>query len=117
MDAKEVEENLRACGRIQCQYHVKYKHEADFICCPYEEKIVDDLVLKVCIFDNLSSEEVTISNIYQEHLVVDKKFGNEYFFVRKHPETRHSECQESKVVMDNLFLMEIPVMVVNKIFL
>jgi hypothetical protein len=60
MDAEEVEENLRACGRIQSQYHVKSEHEEDFICCPYEEKIVDDLVLEVCIFDNLSSEEVLI---------------------------------------------------------
>jgi hypothetical protein len=58
---------------------------------------VDDLVLEAGIFDSLASEEVTISNIDQEHLVVDKHFGNEYFVVRKHPETRHSECQESKV--------------------
>jgi hypothetical protein len=31
MDVEEVEENLRACGRIQSQYHVNSEHEADFI--------------------------------------------------------------------------------------
>jgi hypothetical protein len=97
MDVEEVEENLRACGRIQSQHHVSSEHEADFICCPYEEKIVDYLVLKACIFNNLSSEEATVSNIDQEQLVVDKHFDNEYLVVREHPETRHSECQESKV--------------------
>jgi hypothetical protein len=58
---------------------------------------VDDLVLEACIFDNLSSEEVIVSNIDQEQLVVDKDFGNEYFAIREHHETRHFECQESKV--------------------
>jgi hypothetical protein len=92
-----VEENLQFCGRILSQHHVNSKHDIDFICFPYEEKIVDDFVLKASIFDNLASEEVTVSNIDQEHLVVDKKFGNEYFVVRKNPKKRHYECQVSKV--------------------
>ena len=66
MDAEEVEENLRACGRILSQHHVNYEHEEDFICCPYEENIVDYLVLKAWIFNNLSSEEATVSKIHQE---------------------------------------------------
>jgi hypothetical protein len=97
MDVEEVEENLRYCGRIQSRHHVNSEHEADFIYYPYEEKIVDDLVLKEYIFDNLSSGEVIVSNIYQEQLVVDKHFDNEYFVLREHPETRHFECHESKV--------------------
>ena len=92
-----MEENLQFCGRILSQHHVNSEHEADFICCPYEEKIVDDLVLEAGIFDSLASEGVIISNIDQEQLVVDKHFGSEYFVVRGHPKTRHSECQESKV--------------------
>jgi hypothetical protein len=30
MDTEEVEENLRACGRIQIQYHVNSEHEISF---------------------------------------------------------------------------------------
>ena len=36
MDAEEVEENLRACGRIQSQYHLNSERKAVFTCCPYE---------------------------------------------------------------------------------
>jgi hypothetical protein len=58
---------------------------------------VDYLVLKACIFNILSSEEATISNIDQEHLVVEKHFDNEYLTIKEHPKTRHSKFQESKV--------------------
>jgi hypothetical protein len=57
---------------------------------------VDDLVFKAGIFDSLASEEVIVSSIDQEHLDVDKHFGNEYFAIKNHHETRHSKCQESK---------------------
>jgi hypothetical protein len=97
MDDEEVKENLQACGKILSQHHVNSEHEAYFICRPYEEKTVDDLVLEEGIFDSLASEEVTISSIDQEHLIVDKHFGNEYFVVRKNHEPRHYECKESKV--------------------
>jgi hypothetical protein len=65
MDAEEVEEKLRACGRILSQHHVNYEHEAYFICFPYEENIVDDLVLEegIFIFDSLAFEEVSVSSI------------------------------------------------------
>jgi hypothetical protein len=111
MDAEELEENLRACGMIQSQYHVNSEHETGFTCCPYEGKTVDDFFLEAGILDNLVYEEVTVSNIDQVLFVVDKHFGDECFASREHPEKRCSECQESKVCMN------IPVMVMNKIFL
>jgi hypothetical protein len=62
---------------------------------------VDDFVLEAGILDNLVSEEVTVSNIDQELFVVDKHFGDECFAGREHPETRRSECQESKVCYEH----------------
>jgi hypothetical protein len=69
----------------------------DFICCSYEEETVDDFVLETNIFDSLVFDEVIVSNIEQEHLVVDKHFDDEHFVDREHLETKHFECQESKV--------------------
>ena len=71
--------------------------KAYFICCSYQEETVDDFVLEADIFDNLASDEVTVSNIEQEHLVVDKHFDDEHFVDREHIETKHYECLDSKV--------------------
>jgi hypothetical protein len=51
MDVEEVEENLRACGRIQIQYHLNSKYKAVFSCCPYEGKVVDDFIFESCIIE------------------------------------------------------------------
>jgi hypothetical protein len=68
----------------------------DFICCSYEEEIVDDFVLEANIFDNLASDEVIVSNIEQEQFVVDKQFDDEHFVDREHLETKHSEMSRVK---------------------
>jgi hypothetical protein len=51
MDDEEVEENLRACGKIQSQYHLNSKCKAVFTCCPYEEKTVDNFVFDTGIYE------------------------------------------------------------------
>jgi len=77
---------------------------------------VDDLVLKAGIVDSLTFEEVTVSSIDQEQLIVDKNFGNEYFVVEIIMKQDILNVKSQRFFMDNLFLMEIPVMVINIIF-
>ena len=84
---------------------------------PKKKSKVSDLFLEACIFDNLSFGEVTVSNIDQEQIVVDKHFGSEYFVVESILKQDIQNVKSQRFVMDNLFLMEITVMVMNIIFL
>ena len=63
MDVEEVEENLRACARIQGQYHINFEHEGGFTCCPYEGKTVDDFVFETSINEQPCLDE---NHVYEQ---------------------------------------------------
>jgi hypothetical protein len=63
MDTGEVMENLRACGRIQSQYHLNYERKAVFTYCPYEEKMVDNFVFDVGIHEQPCLDE---NHVYEQ---------------------------------------------------
>jgi hypothetical protein len=63
MYAKEVEENLRACGRIQSQYHLNSRHKAIFTCYPYEEKTMDNFFFNTGIHEHPCHDE---NHVYEQ---------------------------------------------------
>jgi hypothetical protein len=63
MDAGEVEENLRACGRIKSQYHLNSERKAIFTFCPYEEKRVVNFVFNTVIHEQPYPDE---NHVYEQ---------------------------------------------------
>jgi hypothetical protein len=77
MDVEEVDENLRACGRIQSQYHLNSERKAIFTCRPYEEKIVDNFVFDAGTHEQPCLDE---NHVYEQlEAVVTTVPENGYF--------------------------------------
>jgi hypothetical protein len=63
MDVGEVEENLRAYGRIQSQYHLDSECKAVFTYYPYEEKTMDNFVYDAGIHEQPCIDE---NHVYEQ---------------------------------------------------